>query len=235
MQSRVNMTEKISRLVKAIARSRSSVTDVTAPRGTLPFVTITRAAGAGGSTVAHALAGALNVREPDAGWQAYDRELVEIVAKDHEISEPLVQALEEKSRNWINRLLVSGSASDFGVYQRVATTIRALAEEGGAILVGRGAVFITRDLPRGVHIRLVAPEEHRIRHLMQSRGWTEERAAEYVRETDLGRAKFYRSRWPDKSLDAETFHATFNTALVGPGDLVRALTEMIPWMEATDG
>ena len=41
--------------------------------------------------------------------------------------------------------------------------VRALAEVGRVIIVGRGGVFITRDLPGGIHVRLVAPREWRVR------------------------------------------------------------------------
>jgi len=228
MHSRSSVTDKIAPFVRATARSRFPVSDVTPPRGTLPFVTITRLAGAGGSTVAHALADALNERESELHWETFDRELVEMVAENHDISTPLVEKLENKSRNWLNRLLVSGTESEFGVYRRVAETIRALSEAGGAIVVGRGGVFITRDLPAGIHIRLVAPREYRVRHLVETRGWSEEKAEEFVRETDLGRMKFYKSRWPDKNLEAEVFHATFNTALVGTPSIVKAMLAIVP-------
>jgi cytidylate kinase len=139
-----------------------------------------------------------------------------------------VESLEEKSRNWIDRLLVSGPQSDFGVYQRVAGTIRAVSELGGAIVVGRGGVFITRDLPGGIHIRLVAPRRDRVRRVAEKRGLSEAAAEAYVRETDLGRANFYRNRFPGVRLGAETFHATFNTARVPPEVVARCVAVLVP-------
>jgi hypothetical protein len=127
--------------------------------GRRPFVTIAREAGAGGRSLSHALADALNQRDDTTRWRAFDRELVEKVAADHQISETLVESLEKKTRSWLDELLVSGPESSFGVYRRVAATIRALAEVGGAVIVGRGGVFVTEGLPGGIHIRLVAPLE----------------------------------------------------------------------------
>lgn len=229
MRSRVSVTDKLAPFVRAAGLPRSHDPELDrSPPGTLPFVTILRHAGAGGSTVAHELARLLNERDPDFRWEAFDRELVERVAEDHQISAPLVESLEEKSRNWIDRLLISGPESDFGVYKRVAGTIRALAEVGGAILVGRGSVFVTRDLPGGIHVRLVAPRRERVSRVAAMRGIPESEAEAFVRETDLGRASFYRSRWPGRRLSAELFHATFNTARVPPEQVARCLLPMIP-------
>src|SRR5690242_11068709 len=140
----------------------------------LPFVTISRQAGAGGRTLARRLAERLNAMA-DAGedasgggrekpWSAWDHELVEKVSKEHDLSETLVEALEDSSHRWMQDFLsglsFGGSKvhpEEFAVYRRVAHTIRGPANLGGAIIVGRGGVFITRDLPGGVHVRLVGP------------------------------------------------------------------------------
>jgi cytidylate kinase len=229
MYSRGSMTDKLAPFVRAAAQPRSHDPRLDQPpRGTLPFVTIMRSAGAAGSTMAYELARLLQKRDPAFGWEAFDRELVERVAEDHQISAPLVESLEEKSRNWIDKLLVSGAESDFGVYRRVAGTIRALAEVGGAILVGRGAVFITRDLPGGIHVRLVAPVADRVQYLVKKRGITEREAEEFVRDTDVARAEFYRRWWPGVPIGAEMFHATFNIARIPPEAVARCLVTLIP-------
>ena len=229
MPSRTSLTDKLAPFVRASAVSRSHDADLDqVPRGSRPFVTILREAGAGGSTVAHALADALNERRGNGHWQAFDGELVEKVAEDHEISASLVEALEEKSHTWLDKLLVSGPSSEFGVYRRVAGTIRALAEVGGAVIVGRGGVFITRDLPGGIHVRLVAPQDWRVRRIAATRGLSLRDAERAVRETEERRAAFYRSRWPDKDIAAEHFDLTINTARVDPERVVRALVAVVP-------
>jgi len=227
--SRTSLTDKLAPFVRASAvpRSRDADRDPL-PRGSRPFVTILREAGAGGSTLAHALADALNERAGNGHWPAFDRELVEKVAEDHEISASLVEGLEEKSHTWLDKLLVSGPSSEFGVYRRVAATIRALAEVGSAVIVGRGGVFVTRDLPGGIHVRLVAPPDWRVRRVAATRGLSLREAERQVRETEELRAAFYRSRWPDKDIAAEHFDLTINTARVDPERLVRALVAIVP-------
>jgi cytidylate kinase len=230
--SRANVVEKISPFVRASAKPRSHEAALgRIPPGSRPFVTILREAGAGGSALAQALAEALAAREPGSHWQSFDRELVEKVAADHGISAPLVESLEEASHTWLDKLLHSGPESDFGVYRRVAETMRALAEVGGAVLVGRGGVFVTRDLPGGIHVRLVAPRDWRIRRLAKARGLSAAEAERVVRETEEHRAAFYRSRWPDKDVAADHFHVTYNMAGVEPGRIVESLLAVVPRRE----
>src|SRR5689334_17419337 len=82
-----------------------------------PFVTISRQAGAGGRTVAHALAKRLNERDPgELKWTVWDNELVERVAAEHHLPRTRVAALEDERPSWLEEalgsLVVSGPATD---------------------------------------------------------------------------------------------------------------------------
>ena len=70
----------------------------------------------------------------------------------------------------------------FKVYRRVASTIRALAGAGRAVIVGRGGAFITADLAAGIHVRIVAPAEFRVREMARRLGISADAAADVVRE-----------------------------------------------------
>lgn len=61
-------------------------------------------------------------------------------------------------------------------------TIRALAISGRAVIVGRGGVFLTAGMPGGIHLRIVAPVRHRITHMAERDGISQEAAAEKVAE-----------------------------------------------------
>ena len=47
--------------------------------------------------------------------------------------------------------------SDLKIRTTIAKVIRKFANEGNAIIVGRGGVAITRDIPLSLHIFLEAP------------------------------------------------------------------------------
>jgi cytidylate kinase len=194
-----------------------------------PFVTISRQAGAGGRTLAHALAARLNQRCPGAlPWTVWDNELVERVAAEHHLPLSRVAALEEQPPSWLEEALgslaVSGPPADeAAIFRRVSATIRALAQLGRVIIVGRGGAFVTSDLTGGVHVRLVAPVEHRVAATARVMNCSSRDAANRVKEKDHAREAFYRRHWPTRSLSPENFAATFNTSVIGSDQLVECV------------
>ena len=201
-----------------------------------PFITISRQAGAGGRSFARQLAKRLN--EIDRGelpWTVWDNELVERVASEYHLRASTVAAFEDQPPSWLEEALTSLALGSGGarpdeltLYHRVAATIRALAEIGRVVIVGRGSSFITRDMPGGVHVRLVAPQDFRVAATANSMGIASFAAAEWVRQTDRNREAFYRRHWPDLSLIPENFTATFNTAAVPNDRLVDCVLRLIP-------
>jgi hypothetical protein len=198
------------------------------------FVTISRQAGAGGRTVARLLADRLDAEDPSSRpWLVWDRELVEKVAEEQHIPESLVESLEHP-RSWVEEFLGGLSAGGDGeeldqlqVFRRVATTIRGLARAGRAIIVGRGGVYATRDLPGGVHIRLVAPLEFRVANLARLYGTGEAQAAKEVHRLDHERETFHRRYWAGKALLPEIFTVTFNVFEVRDERLVASVLPLV--------
>lgn len=198
-----------------------------------PFVTISRQAGAGGRSFGRALVDRLNAKfQNGPRWTLWDDELVQKVAREHALAEAYVQALEDQPHGWFHDFLhglpTGGNdrhPDEFKVYRRVASTIRALARAGRAVIVGRGGAFITADLAAGTHLRLVAPLEFRIREMARRLDITPDAAAGVVREMEHNRAIFYRRHWPHKAIDPESFTMTFNSAKI---DLERMVDCVLP-------
>jgi hypothetical protein len=198
------------------------------------FVTISRQAGAGGRSLARLLADKLSDADPGPRpWSAWDRELVEKIAADQHIPPSAIEAL-ETPRSWLEELLGGLSLADhaealdqFRVFRRVVATARALARAGRAILVGRGGVYATRDLPGGVHIRLVAPLEFRVANFARVHGVTEAEAARQVHHIDQEREAFHRRYRTGKALLPELFTVTFNTADVWDERLVASVLPLV--------
>jgi len=202
----------------------------------MPFVTISRQAGAGGTTLAQHLVERLNEvdRAPDRPWTCWDRELVERVAADHHISQELIDSLEDVHRNWLEEFFTGLSLGDdaeqpdeLAVYHRVAATVRALAQVGRVVLVGRGGVCITRNMPGGTHVRLVAPTKERVAFMVRKFNVSQELAAERVRVLDRNRESFYQRYWPTHPLSSEMFTVTLNTANLSEDQLAECLIPLV--------
>jgi hypothetical protein len=215
--------------------------NASAPRQHPPFITISRQAGAGGRSFARQLVTRLNQTDSaQLPWTLWDNELVERVASENHLRPAAVAALEDNPPSWLEQALASlasgsGERNDeLAVYHRVAVTIRALAELGRVVIVGRGGAFITRDIPGGVHLRLVAPEDHRIAAIATSMNLAPDAAAQWMRHTDRNREAFYRRHWRDRPLTPENFTATFNTAATRLEQLVDSTLCLIPAAVSTD-
>lgn len=195
-----------------------------------PFVTISRQGGAGGRTFGQLLVNRLNTLDPgEEPWTLWDRQLVEKIAEDHKIARELVESLGETSRSWFEDFLaalsVQGDETEARIYQVVATAIRAMAQKGRVVIVGRGGVYITRNLPGGVHLRLVAPVEYRAKHMAEQLQMSYEAALAHVHQLDRQREIFYHRYWPKQVVGVEAFTLTINMSMVGED---RAVDSAIP-------
>jgi cytidylate kinase len=204
------------------------------PKPPKPFVTISRQPGAGAWTLAQRLVERLNALDPgDPPWTCWEKELVEKVAADHHIARELVQSLGERSRTWLEEVFAGFSthaaqyAEEFAVYRHVAATVRALAQIGRVVIVGRGGVFITRDLPGGIHLRLVAPLPYRVAAMARSLNIPEADAATVVREMERAREAFHHRYWPRETMAPETYTAVLNTQAVGEDRLADWVAALI--------
>jgi cytidylate kinase len=231
----------IRTIAKATAMPRRDHPEGGEVERAVPFVTISRQAGAGGRTLAEALVDRLARLEallpggpPEPPWTIWDRELIEKVASDLHISAPLIDRLEDRAQSWLSELFsgmssssTADAAAEIRVYHRVAETMRSLAQGGRVILVGRAGVFITRSLPGGIHVRLVAPPERRVQNMMEREGLTRDAAQRRVAEIDRNRAAFYRRYWPRESLESDRFTVTLNTAELSERQMVECLLPLI--------
>jgi cytidylate kinase len=197
------------------------------------FVTVSRQPGTGADVFSHQLAQRLNEQE-GANWSAWDRELIEKVAKEQGITTDILEMIEKRPHSWIDSLLQNLSGNndtpddaELRVYQQMMMAIRALAGAGHAIIVGQGGVFVTQGMEGGIHVRLVAPLEHRIKYIAERDQISLGKAAEHIANTERNRARFYRNYWPQKSLEPETFAMTLNSAELSTHEQVQLALAII--------
>ncbi len=233
------------RQVIGAVRSGARVSETRAGGGNrvAPFITISREAGAGGLILGRLLAERLTRYEaqrratalasdteesPPPVWRCFDRELVEKIAHDNNLSTELVESLENSSHTWIEEFF-SGlghqdrTTSEMAVFRRVVSTVHALAQCGHIILVGLGGVLITRHRKGGIHFRLVAPLEYRVAHLARQDGISLDEARRKVPLLDQNRRAYHHRFWPDEPLVPEMFHLTLNSGLLSEEQMVECI------------
>lgn len=197
------------------------------------FVTVSRQPGAGGNTFSHRLAARLN-EQGQQDWSAWDRELIDKVAAEHHIATELIEMIPQQRRNWLDELLQGLFSSktppeiaEVRAYEKVMLTIRALASAGHAVIVGYGSQFITQRMPGAIHLRLVAPIAHRLRHTVEREHVTFKDAAERIQEINQQRIKFYRRYWPDNSMEPESFSMTLNVSELSVDEMIDCVVPII--------
>lgn len=183
-------------------------------------ITISRETGAGAITVGRLLMEYLEAKQPAENfrpWAVFDRELAKKVLQDHKLPETFESYLQEDVSGRITDFLeelLSVHPPSWTLVQHTKHTILRLAMKGNVILVGRGAHIITAQLPHVLHVRLVAPLEFRVRHIMDYYQLKPLHAAEFVRKSDLAKARYIKRHFGVKVQDPLQFHLTINTGLI---------------------
>lgn len=180
-----------------------------------PFITIAPQVGAESASLPHRLAEALDERDPKSpAWSHWDQELIEKVSADSHVPTELVASLDSSGHWWVDDLLggVAGRPDETFIFNRLKKTVRGLARSGNVILVGHGSTLMTRDLPGGTHLRLIAPNDFRVNKLAERLGVPVREAAKYLRRLERQRKAFFARFWPGRPLSPEIFTAVFNVA-----------------------
>lgn len=93
--------------------------------------------------------------------------------------------------------------------------IRAAADRGDVVIVGRGAQVVLADRPDTLHVRVVAPLSFRCHRIAEREGVGLKEAMALVQQTDRDRARYlrqyYRVDWGDSTL----YHMTINAERTG--------------------
>jgi len=152
-----------------------------------PVITISRQLGSGGRLVAGRLSERL-------GWSLWDKDLVDAIAQNADVSRRIVEDFDEKTISEIDILArtLTGEYKIGGFFygHHLAKVILAVARHGKAIILGRGANFL---LSGALNVRIVASEELRIKNLMEYGELSREEAIARIRESDKERSEFIRS------------------------------------------
>lgn len=185
-------------------------------------VTISRHYGAGGHTLAEALCERF-------GFRLVDADVVEQMARKEKITPNWLAAMEKEAASTYLHILSRifskgvffrrpGQPGECEERQRyldfLRRTFTSMADEGGYVIVGRGAQFILQGHPNAIHILLVADYESRVAFLMKHIGISREEAESRIRAREKERAAIA-SRLFDANIDdVSLYHLVLNTSRI---------------------
>jgi len=183
-----------------------------------PVITISRELGCPAKRVACSLTDKLNTlnssKAKDFPWQWISKEILSESARELNVDcEQIEHVFDYKKRGVLEDILLSQSGdyykSDIKIRTTMAKVIRGFANRGNVVIVGRGGVAITHDIPKSFHVMLEAPLEWRAIRTATKHDLTIEKARSYARSIDKQRAQF-RDYFQGKGNDYTRFDMKLN-------------------------
>ena len=155
-------------------------------------ITIGRQFGSGGKAVADSLGEKL-------GFPVYDNELITKAAQDSGFSAEFFAQSDEKKRFFSLSAIFASSwfsdtenyMSDKGLFKIQCETIRRIAEQGPAIIVGRCSDYVLRDRGNTLDIFLTSSLEKRAGRVAERQNISLEEALMIVENKDRSREEYY--------------------------------------------
>jgi cytidylate kinase len=185
-------------------------------KGALPFITISREYGCLGYHVGVEAARLLNgLCRPDQQWAVFERHLLDRVMEDMHISRELAETLTDKGKSFMAdyfRITFSNYPPEAAVYQKLVETIRLLAANGHAIIIGRVGNVITRDMLHGYHVRLIASPEKKIENISRHFNITVREARDVLSKKGEAREEFILKRLKVDMADTQQYGIVINTS-----------------------
>lgn len=185
-------------------------------------ITIGREFGSGGLDIGRILSDRLGIK-------CYDKELLQLASKESGLCEEIFQNHDERPTNSFLYSLVMDTYSVSGytassyldmplnhkVFLAQFDTIKNLANKESCIIVGRCADYALADNPNCLSVFIHAEKEFRINHLMDTYGWTSDKANDMMNKTDKKRASYYNYYSSKKWGDARSYHICLDSSQLG--------------------
>ena len=179
------------------------------------IINIGRSFGSGGGYVGQAISKKL-------GIPFYDNELISKVAEENGYSKNVFAGEEKRSLFSVSSFFASsrlsyidsGYVNDNMLFNIQSEVIRNIATQGDAVIIGRCADYILRDLPC-LNVFVCAPEEYRIRRLSQNEGLTLEQAEKLMHKKDRTRATYYNYYTFGSWGAASNYHLCVDSSILG--------------------
>jgi cytidylate kinase len=105
--------------------------------------------------------------------------------------------------------------SDRGLFKMQSETIRKIAEQGPAIIVGRCSDYILRDMGNTLNIFLTSPLEVRAARIAERSGVSLEEAEKIAEEKDRKRSDYYNYYTFGNWGHASTYDLCLDSSLLG--------------------
>ena len=194
------------------------------------IINIGRQLGSGGHDIGRMLA-------LDFQAKYYDRELLNLAAKESGLSESIFEQNDEK-KGFFRGLLNLGAPhlsgggykqglSQESLFQFQSDAIKKAAKEGSCVFVGRCADYVLRDFGNVVNVFITASMKYRIDQIMNKQHLDHDAAQRYIEQKESDRASYYNYYTGKKWGHAESYDLCIDSSVLGLVESEKIIAEFI--------
>ena len=195
------------------------------------IINVGRQVGAGGQEIGRMLA-------EDFDAKFYDRELLNLAAKESGFSEKFFKQNDEK-KGFLRGLLnvqtphLSGGnlyGSNFSqerLFQFQSDAIRKAAQEGSCVFLGRCADYVLRDFDNVVNVFITASMDFRVQLVSKVKELDAEHARKLIEHVESRRAQYYNYYTGKKWGSAESYDLCIDASILGLEETEKLIAEFI--------
>ncbi len=202
----------------------------------MAVITISRQFGAGGKTVGKMVADRL-------GYTFADDDIIQMVAEAANVSPHWVESIEKEAGGKLSRVVSSmvskrlvdrilkderGYMDERLYLDYLVVIIAQIAEEGNAVILGRGSQYILHDHPDAFHVLLVSDLKSRVKFMTERYDFSESQAAQIVNREDKRQLNLYRKIGKTDYDNPALYHLVLNMAQMDLATAVRLILNLVP-------
>ena len=195
------------------------------------IINVGRQVGAGGQEIGRMLA-------KDFEAQYYDRELLNLAAKESGFSEKFFKQNDEKkgflrglfnvqAPHIIGDSLYGSNFSQEGLFQFQSDAIRKAASEGSCVFLGRCADYILRDFDNVVNVFITASMDFRVDVVSKVKQLDAEHARKLIEHVESRRAQYYNYYTGKRWGAAESYDLCIDASILGLEETEKLIADYI--------
>lgn len=192
------------------------------------IINVGRQLGSGGHDIGRMLA-------LDFQAKYYDRELLNLAAKESGLSEKIFEQNDEK-KGFFRGLLNIGTPhvnsfkpdlSQESLFQFQSDAIRKAAKQGSCVFVGRCADYVLRDFENTVNIFITASMDYRVEQIMNKQHMDADAARRFIEQGEGKRADYYNYYTGKKWGSAESYDLCIDSSKLGLMETEKLIAQFI--------
>ena len=201
----------------------------------MAVVTVSRQFGAGGLTLGKQLADRL-------GYTFYNDQILKLISDKAKVSQNWVKSIEREAGRKLHQAI--SSLMPKGIIDRILSdeqgyidetiyidllrqVIIQLADEGKAVILGRGGQYILKDRNDVFHVLLIAEKSYRTRFIEAKYKLSRASAEQVINAEDRRRKNLYRKFEKSDYDDAAHYHLTLNMSKLDLDQAIRMVCDMV--------